>query len=538
MSRYRILWLTLLAGLLSFKPIAPGPGIAAFSRGPGRISRLSNRALLDLIQKRTIGYFWNFAEAHSGMAPERTATPDIVTTGGTGFGVACLVVGVYRGWLNRDSVVRRLLKMTRFLARADRFHGAWPHWMHGATGRVKPFSPKDDGGDLVETSYLMEGLLIARQYFQRPDASETALRLQIENLWKSVDWNWYTRSNSGTLYWHWSPDFGWAMNFPIRGFNECLITYILALSSPTHPINPSVYRHTWINSPDFLNGHTYLGYKLDLGFPYGGPLFFTHYSFLGLDPHQMQDPYTFYWKRNLIQTLINHDYCLYQAPKKYRYSAGDWGLTASDEQNGYSAHAPDHDDGTITPSAALSAFPYTPWYSMQALRYFYDSLKSELWGPFGFYDAFSLQDYWFSRQYLAIDEGPIPVMIENYRSGLIWNLFMGIPDIGKGLKRAGIHPPLASTGFIYDVPSHRSGRVDLMKHPGKGSYELDFYLAPRDIPASLGLSGPGGRKIPIPGHQVRSGFRRVFFGRSLQPGPYTAWIHAGTLRDSVRLMLH
>ncbi|HVB02418.1 MAG TPA: glucoamylase family protein [Chitinophagaceae bacterium] len=499
---------------------------------------LSDEKLLDTLQHATIRYFWDSAHPVSGMAPERSTTPNTVTTGGSGFGISCIVVGVSRGWINRDSAVKRLLKITGFLAHADRYHGAWSHWMNGTTGKTIPFSPKDDGGDLVETAYMINGLLIARQYFNGPNPEEEKLRQEIDRLWLSVDWNWYTKGHSDTLFWHWSPRYGWAMNFPIRGFNECLITYILALSSPTHPIDTAVYDHTWVNSPDFLNGHRYLGYTLSVGFPYGGPLFFTQYSFLGLDPRQMQDQYTNYWDRNVTQTLINHDYCAYHSPSTYHYSARDWGLTASDQPHGYSAHSPTNDNGTITPTAALSAFPYTPYYSMQALRYFYDSLHSQLWGPCGFYDAFNLKDNWFSRQYLAIDEGPIPVMIENYRSGLPWKLFMSIPEILVGMGRVNIDIPQYSPGFYLAETDRATGRMDMLRSPDLDKYVLDFY-AGDIIPVTLSLYRGHKQFGILVDHQVfPRGRQELIFGNGIPRGKYMVKFEQGEIRDSLKIDLH
>ncbi|HUX85319.1 MAG TPA: glucoamylase family protein [Chitinophagaceae bacterium] len=525
----------ILSGLFLFSSCKPQPGTEASSR---QNSGLTDRQLLDTIQHQTIRYFWDSAHPVSGLAPERTATPNTVTTGGSGFGISCIVVGVSRGWINRDSAVARLLKITGFLEKADRYHGAWSHWMNGTTGKTIPFSPNDDGGDLVETSYLINGLLIARQFFDGSGDQETLLRRKIDRLWLSVDWAWYTRGHSDTLFWHWSPRKGWAMDFPIRGFNECLITYILALSSPTHPIDSSVYQDTWVKSDHFLNPNKYLGYTLKVGFPYGGPLFFTQYSFLGLDPRLMKDPYINYWKHNVTQTLINHDYCLYHAPSGYRYGPGNWGLTASDQQRGYSAHAPDHDNGTITPSASLSAFPYTPYYSMQALRFMFDSLSTQLWGPCGFYDAYNLKDHWFSRQYLAIDEGPIPIMIENYRSGLPWKLFMSIPEILVGMDKADIDFPQYRPGFYLAVEDKAVGRMDLIKSLRLKQYVLNFF-AEDIIPVSIGLYSKGKFFGSLVDRQVYPrGRQELLFGTGIPPGDYLVRFTQGAVSDSVRIGLH
>jgi hypothetical protein len=407
---------------------------------------LSDSALLDLVQKQTFRYFWDFAHPVSGMARERSNKSfdygdEVVTTGGTGFGVMAIVVATERGWITREAAVDRLLKMINFLRKADHYHGIFPHWLNGATGKTIPFSRKDDGGDIVETSFLFEGLLTARQYFNRDTPKEEELRNKINWTWREAEWNWYTQDGRNVLYWHWSPNNGWSMNHEIRGYNECLITYVLSASSPTYAIPASVYHHGWANNYYFRNDRTYFGIKLPLGMDYGGPLFFTHYSFLGLDPHGLKDRYADYWEQNRNHTLINREYCV-QNPKGFKgYGANAWGLTASDTYNGYDAHSPQNDHGTITPTAALSAFPYTPEYSMQALKHFYYQLGNKIWSEYGFTDAYNETQQWYAASHLAIDQGPVICMIENYRSGLLWKLFMSCPEVQAGLKKLDFTSP-------------------------------------------------------------------------------------------------
>ena len=407
---------------------------------------LNDSMLLDLVQKQTFRYFWDFAHPVSGLARERSNATfgygdEVVTIGGTGFGVMSVIVAAERKWISRDTAARFLLRLVSFLNKAESFHGAFPHWMNGATGKTIPFSRKDDGADLVETSYLMQGLLCVRQYFNGTNETERELRSRIGWLWNDVEWNWFTREGQEVLYWHWSPNNGWAMNFPVRGFNECLIMYVLAASGEQYPVSTAVYHRGWAQSNFFKNGHSYYDIPLQLGFPYGGPLFFSHYSFLGLDPRGLKDEYADYWLQNRNHTLINREHCI-RNPNKYKgYGANCWGLTASDTYNGYAAHSPTEDLGTISPTAALSAFPYTPEYSMQALKHFYFDLGSKIWSPYGFVDAFNESKNWVASSHLAIDQGPIIVMIENYRSGLLWRLFMSCPEIQTGLKRLGFSSP-------------------------------------------------------------------------------------------------
>jgi hypothetical protein len=287
----------------------------------------------------------------------------------------------------------------------------------------------------------MEGLLCARQYFNGTDANETTLRADINSLWNGVEWSWFRKNNENVLYWHWSPDYNWDMNMPIKGWNECLITYVLAASSPAYSIPKTVYEQGWAQNGTFKNGKNFYGYTLPLGTDYGGPLFFSHYSFMGINPNGLTDQYANYQIQVIDHSKINFEYCKANPNGYYGYSSQCWGLTASDIPNGYTASSPTNDIGVIAPTAALSSFPYTPTESMQALKFYYYKLGDKLWGPYGFYDAFSLNDPWFANSYLAIDQGPIIVMIENYRSGLLWKLFMSCPEIKTGMKALGFQGP-------------------------------------------------------------------------------------------------
>lgn len=403
-----------------------------------KFPRISDDDLLTLVQRQTFKYFWDFGHPVSGMARERDSSGDIVTTGGTGFGVMAIVTAINRNFIPRQEGLERVQKIVSFLkTRAQRFHGAFPHWLNGSTGAVQPFSAKDNGADLVETSFLMEGLLTARQYFNGTGSAETGLRGDINELWQAVEWSWFRKGNENVLYWHWSPDYNWDMNMPVQGWNEALITYVLSASSPSYPIPKAVYDNGWAGNGTIRNGNVYYGVQLPLGTANGGPLFFAHYSFMGINPNGLSDAYADYGAQNRAHTLINYQYCKTNPKGYYGYSSDCWGLTASDDINGYLAHSPANDNGVVSPTAALSSFPYTPAESMQALKFFYYKLGDRIWKDYGFIDAFSLQDAWFSNSFLAIDQGPVIVMIENYRSNLIWNLFMSCPEIKSGLRSLG-----------------------------------------------------------------------------------------------------
>jgi hypothetical protein len=447
--------LLLVIGLVvMFAACQPKKEAATDSEPAAKPARISDDSLLTLVQYRTFQYFWDGAEPTSGAARERFHSDNvypendkhIVTSGGTGFGVMAILVGIERGFITRQEGYERLNKLVDWLGKADRFHGVWPHWLNGETGKVKPFSPNDNGADLVESSYLLQGLICVREYFKDGNDTEKELASKIDKLWREVEFDWF-RNKKNVLYWHWSPDKQWIMNFPVEGYNECLIMYVLAAASPTHTIPAEVYHEGWARNGGIKNdpAHKQYGYHLDLkhnGAPqFGGPLFWAHYSYLGLDPRKLKDKYADYWQHNVNHTLINQKYCV-ENPKGYKgYGENSWGLTASYSIKGYAAHSPNEDLGVISPTAALSSFPYTPKESMAALRHFYFDLGDKTFGEYGFYDAWSEHHDWYLPRYLAIDQGPAVVMIENYRSGLLWKLFMEAPEIGPGLKKLGFESP-------------------------------------------------------------------------------------------------
>lgn len=414
---------------------------------------MTDDQLLTMLEEATFRYFWNYAHPVSGLARERLGSGETVTIGGSGFGVMAILVGIYRGFITRQQGIDRMFKILNFLStKADRFHGAFPHWMNGTTGKVIPFSTYDDGGDLVETSYMIQGLLTARQFFNKGTTEEDSIRSLITSIWQSVEWSWYKQDGSNyTLYWHWSPNYGWKINMPIRGYNEAMIVYLLAIASPTHYVSKYYYDFGWAyynyftgSGNKYSNGKSFYGIPLYVGEDYGGPLFFAHYSFLGFDPRNIKDKFADYFINNRNQTLINRAYCIAN-PKHYSgYDSVTWGLTASDDPYPpyYSAHSPTNDDGTITSTAAISSMPYTPAESIAAFKNFYHKYGSKIWGPFGFTDAFNVSKNWYADSYLAIDEGPIIAMVENYRSQLLWKNFMANPEIA---------PMLDSLGFTSDT---------------------------------------------------------------------------------------
>lgn len=414
---------------------------------------LSDDALLDVVQKQTFQYFWDGAEPNSGAGRERYHADNIypendkstVATGATGFGLMAILSGIDRGYVTKKQGLERLTKILTFLEKADRFHGAWPHWIEGTTGKVRPFGKKDNGGDLVETSFVAQALICIKEYYKSGTSAEQKLSKKADELFKGIDFSWYRNGGQNVLYWHWSPEYAWEMNFPVKGYNECLIMYVMAAASPTHTIPAEVYHEGWgrnggIKASFEVYGHPftmdYQGQKNSVG-----PLFWAHYSYLGLNPKGLKDRYANYWENNVNHTLAIHDYCVAN-PKNFKgYGENNWGLTASYSVKGYAAHNPQEDFGVISPTAAISSIPYTPKESMKVIRHLYENLGDKVWGKYGFYDAFSETDNWYPQRYLGIDQGPMVVMIENYRSGLLWKLFMQNQDVKHGLKKLGFESP-------------------------------------------------------------------------------------------------
>ncbi|MBR1888251.1 MAG: DUF3131 domain-containing protein [Bacteroidales bacterium] len=403
--------------------------------------QLPDDALLDAVEKATIGYFTDFADPATGLARERNndANGNIVTIGGSGFGLMAIIAGAERGYYSREEGVERIEKIVSSLEKLERFHGAWAHWYNADTMEPFSFSKYDDGGDLVETAFMVQGLIAARHWLEKDNFP---LAERCHELWLGVEWNWYTKGGTDTLYWHWSKNFGFKMNHPIRGYDETLITYILAASSPSFPISAEVYENTYKNSTYYYNGKEYYGITLPLGMELGGPLFFSHYSYLGLDPRGLTDGKTNYFERNKAHTLIHRAYAI-DNPKGHKgYGEDFWGFTSSDDPYvGYCSHHPGTQDenGTVSPTAAISSIVYTPEESMKVIRHLYYDIP-ESFGQYGFYDAINLvAEPNVLEHYLAIDQGPEAVMIENYRSGLLWNLFMQAPEIRKGLEKLGFY---------------------------------------------------------------------------------------------------
>jgi hypothetical protein len=425
----------------------------------GRTRALTDDELVSMVQEACFRFYWECAHPIAGLAPEVwPGDPNLLALGGNGFGVMALIVAAEREFVTRDQATARILKIVRFLAKADRFHGVWPHFLNGDTGKAIAFFGKyDNGGDLVETAFMIQGLLAARQYFDRDTAAEREVRDTITQLWRDVEWDWYRKTPAGdVLYWHWSPDHGFYIGHPLVGWNETMMVYLLAIASPTHPVPASLYHSGWAGTADlqvryrqgwsrttagdhYANGRSFYGIKLDVGEGNGADLFFTHFSFMGFDPRDLRDRYTNYFKNNRAIALINHAYCV-ENPRRFAgYSPDCWGLSAGINSGG-GRPLPRDDNGTINIMAALASMPYTPQQSLAALKHYYRDLGAKVWGIYGFHDGFNQTENWYEETYMALNQAPITVMAENHRTGLVWRLFMANPEIRPALTAIGFKP--------------------------------------------------------------------------------------------------
>ena len=422
----------------------------------------TDEELIDMVQRYAFRYFWEGAHQASGMALERTdGGSSTAASGATGMGLMAMIVAHEREYKPKEEVKDRIMKILSFLETCDRYHGAWSHWYNANTKHTQPFTNDDDGGDLVETSYVAQALIALKHYFSGQDTKSVQIREKADLLWKGIDWNWYRQYGQNVLYWHWSPNYLFSKNMKISGWNEALVTYVMAASSPDYGIPKEVYTEGWARNGAMVVKRTYYTYEINLSPNYGGPLFWIQYSHLGINPHGLTDQYANYWQEHVNTAKIHHAYAVANPKGFENYSDKCWGLTASDDPYGYTAHQPEsNDNGTISPTAALASMPYTPEESLKALKYFYRERGKDVFGPYGPYDAFNDELNWVKKAYIGIDQGPIVVMIENHRTGLLWNNVMVDADIRAGLTKLGFQ-----TTSVSPVP-FRPDDIKIYPNPG------------------------------------------------------------------------
>lgn len=457
-----------------------------------QIRDFSDDELMDMLQRYTFRYFWEGSHQATGMALERSnGNSRTAASGATGMGLMAMIVAHEREYKPQEEVKDRILKILEFLENCERHHGAWSHWYNADTYQTQPFSADDDGGDIVETSFVAQGLIALKNYFTEADAKSVQIRETADALWKGIDWDWY-RNGQNVLFWHWSPNINFQKNMKVTGWNECLVTYVMAASSPTHGIDKEVYDQGWARNGAMVNPRTFYGHEIRLSPDWGGPLFWIHYSHLGINPHGLSDMYADYWQEHVNTAKIHHAYSVANPKGHAGYSDKNWGLTASDDPYGYTAHQPmSNDNGTISPTAALASMPYTPEESLKTLKYFYHKRGKDLFGKFGLYDAFNDNLGWVQKAYIGIDQGPIVVMLENHRTGLLWNTVMIDSDVQAGLNKLGFEYEV-STG-AKEIPENVQFKV--YPNPAGNYFYVNLNSSFQNKEITVSITDLGGKHV-------------------------------------------
>jgi hypothetical protein len=403
---------------------------------------LGDEAFLELVQHTAFDYFWYEVNPKNGLIKDRSSNPSLSSIAAVGFGLSALTVGIDRGWISREAGRHRVLTTLTFLANipqgpepdAGGYKGFYYHFLDMHTGR----RAWDTELSTIDTALLLGGVLHVRQYFNQPDAAEARIRTLADTLYQRVEWPWM-QVRSAKICHGWEPERGF-LPYDWGGYNEAMILYLLALGSPTFPVKADAWS-AWTSSYAWEShyGHEFVTFP---------PLFGHQYSHVWVDFRNTQDAYMRekgldYFENSRRATLANRAYAIANPLGWDDYSNNVWGLTASDIPKSYLARgAPpaENDDGTITPTAIGGSFAFTPHESLAALRHIYSTYRTQIWGPYGFKDAFNPSMKWFASDYLGIDQGPIVLMIENYRTDRIWDAFMQHAAIQHGLKRAGFEP--------------------------------------------------------------------------------------------------
>ncbi|MEO8634561.1 MAG: glucoamylase family protein [Gemmatimonadales bacterium] len=427
-------------------------------------------ALLDTLEQRTFNFFWERTNPATGLTPDRWPTPSFSSIAAVGYALTAYPIGADRGYVSRTDAATRTLATLRWFWQAPQGPGA--AGMSGYHGFFYHFLDQTDGTrfrdvelSTVDTSLLLGGVLFCQQFFDAADPTETAIRAYADSLYRRVDWQW-ARRDPPMVNMGWQPESGW---LPLNwmGYNEAMLVYLLALGSPTYPIEATAWDR-W--SATYVWG-SYYG-QAHLGF---APLFGHHYSHVWVDFRGIQDTYMRghgidYFENSRRATLSQRAYAT-DNPTGWRdYSDSIWGLSAADgpadvtlPYNGanqrfftYAARGASftevRDDGTLAPTASAGSLPFAPEVVLPALVAMRERYGDNLFGQYGFYDAFnpSFQfampvsqgrivpgQGWFDTDYLGIDQGPIIAMIANYRSDFVWKYMRKSPYIIQGLRRAG-----------------------------------------------------------------------------------------------------
>ncbi len=404
---------------------------------------LSDDELLDFLEHAAVDFFWYEANPLNGLIKDVSTQDSPCSIASVGFGLTAICIGIDRGWIPRDAGQQRVLNTLKTfwtLPQGDGstgyagYKGFFYHFLDMKTG----LRARNSELSSIDTGLLLAGVIYVKEFFNTPDSTDQLIRSLADSIYDRVDWRWMeATANHGGIYMEWTPDNGFNNVSWWKGYCEAMIMNTLATGSPTHPANAGDLYLTWTSGYQW---GTYYGYSYVV-FP---PLFGHQYSHCWIDYRNINDPWMSkkgitYFENSRRATLANRAYCAENPGHFVAYSDSIWGLTACDgpPPSYYMARGgppAQNDDGTIAPTAAAGSIPFTPEESVTALRAIYDNYRSKLATPYGFADAFNPTKGWFDDHNIGIDQGPIAIMIENYRTAKVWNIFMENTDIQRGLK--------------------------------------------------------------------------------------------------------
>ena len=496
---------------------------------------ITDAALLDSLQRTSFQYFWDQGSSVTGLIRDRNTGGSPASTASTGFGLSAICIGIDHGWVSRTDGATRVLTALQVLWNMPQgnatsgtigYKGLYWHWLDMSTAT----RTWDSELSTIDTALLFAGIMDAREYFTSNTGDEPQIRALADSITSRADWAFMKNGGPG-LKMGFKPGVTGFSGFGTwTGYNEAMIMYIIAIGSHTHPVPSSDWK-TWTSG---YNWSTQFGYTY-LIFP---PLFGHQYSHCWIDFRAVQDTFMMthssnYFENSTRATLAQRAYAIANPGGKVGYGANLWGLTASDvpPPTGYNARgAPpaQNDDGTITPTAPISSIPFAPTECLAVAHNLWDNYGTFLWGPYGFKDAFNLTSNpdWYDTDYLGIDQGPIIMMIENYRNNAVWNRFMKHPDIVRGMFLAGFSGSFAGV----PTPSAPSG-VELLEsapNPFRDQTTLRFRL-PRADHVRLTLYDVSGRARAtlVDGVRAAGEHTAVLEGHGLPAGIYLVSLESG-----------
>lgn len=414
------------------------------------LSGESDDQFLLRLQRLGFDYFWREANATNGLIRDRSRPDSKCSVAAVGFGLSSLAIGIDHGWISREDGRRRVLATMTTLAGGRQ--GPETTGVNGYRGWFYHFLEMDSGHrawkcelSSIDTALLLAGVLDASEFFDGSDSDEVRIRSLARGLVDRIDWAWMANGEA-TFSMGWHPESGFLSSRWV-GYNEAMILYVLALgagseSGQTGPRSkPPVAWEAW------TTGYRWKRYE---GFEFlqFAPMFGHQYSHCWIDFRGIADPFMrrrgiTYFENSRRANLAQQAYCVSQSARFPNYGALEWGITACDGPEGYAAHgAPpaENDDGTLAPTAIAGSLPFAPEICIPALRHLEKAYKDKLWGPYGFRDSFNRSRDWWATDTLGIDQGPIVLMIENYRTGAVWRRIQQSPRVRSGLERAGFRP--------------------------------------------------------------------------------------------------